>query len=145
MLGLMNRGRRKKYPRRHKYAIGATVVFIFAGSKRIGRIIEKTWEEVGVDSKGHATYVISSGGKIYPCVGLDGSKEFGSIISFDTHEGKILRKSTNEYQEASTSERGYRHLQLPKLKDLCRKNKLKIGGSKKEVVDRLEQHYRNGV
>jgi len=36
-------------------------------------------------------------------------------------------------------------LQLPKLKDLCRKNKLKIGGSKKEVVDRLEQHYRNGV
>ena len=136
---------RKKYPKRHKYAIGDTVVFVFAGSKRIGRVIEKTWEEVGVDSKGHATYVISSSGKVYPCVGLDGSKEFGSIISFDTNEGKILRPPTNEYQETSTDERGYRHLQLPKLKDLCRKNKLKIGGTKKELVERLEQHYRNGM
>ncbi len=139
------RGRRKNYPRRHRYSVGSVVVFVFAGSKRMGRIIEKTWEDVGMNPRGHATYVISSGDKIYPCVGTDGSKEFGNIISHDTLEGKILRSTTDSCQDDSADERGYRHLPMPKLKDLCRKNKLKIGGIKKELVERLEQHYRSGV
>ena len=139
---MKRQGRRKKYPKRHKYAIDDVVVFVFAGSKRIGHIIEKTWEEVGVDPKGHATYVIQSGNTIYPCVGLDGSKEVGYVLSFDTKEGKIIRKTTkSQFIEDNHAERGYRHLNLPKLKDLCKRNKLKVGGNKKELVDRLERLY----
>ena len=43
---MKRRGKRKSYPKTHKFAIGDKVVFVFAGSKRIGNIIEKTWEEV---------------------------------------------------------------------------------------------------
>ena len=57
---MKRRGKRKSYPKTHKFAIGDKVVFVFAGSKRIGNIIEKTWEEVGINPKGHATYVIKS-------------------------------------------------------------------------------------
>ena len=38
-------------------------------------------------------------------------------------------------------ERGYRHLKLPKLKDMCKRNKLKVGGNKKALVERLEKWY----
>ena len=139
----MKRGKRKSYPKRHKHSVGDTVVFVFAGSKRIGRVIERTFEEVGSDPNGHATYVISACNKIYPCVGLDGSKEFGNIISHDTRQGAILRTSdTSKITPAESEERGYKHLPLPKLKEMCRKYKLKVGGNKKELVTRLEQHYK---
>ncbi len=140
---MKRRGKRKSYPKTHKFAIGDEVVFVFAGSKRIGNIIEKTWEEVGVNPKGHATFVISSGGKIYPCVGVDGSKEFGNIITIDTRAGTILRNNPYEItQNNSANERGYKHLALPKLKEMCRKYKLKVGGKKKDLVERLEMWYK---
>jgi hypothetical protein len=139
---MKRRGKRKNYPKRHSYKIDDVVVFVFAGSKRLGKIIEKTWEEVGVDPKAHATYVISSGGTIYPCVGLDGSKEFGNIISFDTKEGRAIRTIQNPHTtQTEHDERGYKHLPLPKLKEMCKKNKLKVSGSKKELVERLEKWY----
>lgn len=141
---MKRRGKRKSYPKTHKFAIGDKVVFVFAGSKRIGKVIEKTWEEVGVNPKGHATFVISSGDKIYPCVGVDGSKEFGNIITIDTRAGTILRNSSSEItQDGSTDERGYKHLALPKLKEMCRKHKLKVGGKKKDLVERLELWYKD--
>ena len=147
---MKRRGKRKSYPKTHKFAIGDKVGFVFAGSKRIGYIIEKTWEEVGVNPKGHATYVIQSESKIYPCVGVDGSKEFGNIISFDTKEGKIIRNiDAPQFGMGDQNERGYKHLQLPKLKEMCKKNKLKVGGKKKDLVERLEVWYKeaqvNGV
>ena len=47
------------------------------------------------------------------------------------------------------NERGYKHLQLPKLKEMCKKNKLKVGGKKKDLVERVEVWYKeaqvNGV
>ena len=139
---MKRRGKRKSYPKTHKFAIGDRVGFVFAGSKRIGNIIEKTWEEVGVNPKGHATYVIKSGKFEYPCVGVDGSKEFGNIITFDTKEGKIVRNIDKpQYEMADQSERGYKHLQLPKLKEMCKKHKLKVGGKKEELVERLEKWY----
>ena len=139
---MKRRGGRKNYPKRHKYAINDVVVFVFAGSKRIGRVIEKTWEEVGVNPRAHATYVIKSGDTIYPCVGLDGSKEVGYVLSFDTKEGRVIRKTIkSQFSEDQCEERGYRHLNLPKLKDLCKRNKLKVGGNKKEIVERLEKLY----
>ena len=138
---MKRRGKRKNYPKRHKYSIDDKVVFVFAGSKRIGWVIEKTWEEVGVSPRGHATYVIRSGDKIYPCVGLDGSKEVGSILSEDTDSGAVLRKPIDPIVDEPSDERGYKHLPLPKLKDMCRKHKLKVGGNKKELVARLEQRY----
>lgn len=138
----MKRRGKKNYPKRHTYKINDIVVFVFAGSKRIGKIIELTWEEVGLNPKGHATFVIKSGSKIYPCVGVDGSKEFGNIISFDTKEGKIIRNiDTPQFGMGDQNERGYKHLQLPKLKEMCKKNKLKIGGTKKQLVERLEKWY----
>ena len=118
------------------------MVFVHAGSKRIGRVIEQTWEEVGVNPKGHATYVIQSGDKIYPCIGIDGSKEFGNIISAETKDGKISRPiSRPQFGMSDHDERGYKHLQLPKLKEMCKKNKLKVSGPKKELVERLEKWY----
>ena len=140
---MKRRGKRKSYPKRHKYAIGDNVVFVFAGSKKIGRVIEKTWEEVGVNPKAHATYVISSANRIYPCVGLDGSKEFGNIISTDTRMGTMLRNTPPTTDESeSVDERGYKHLSLLKLKEMCRKHKLKVGGKKKDLVERLEEWYK---
>ena len=37
--------------------------------------------------------------------------------------------------------RGYKHLQLPKLKEMCKKHKLKVGGKKEQLVERLEKWY----
>ena len=139
---MKRRGKRKKYPKRHLYKINDIVVFVFAGSKRIGRITELTWEEVGVNPKGHATYVIYARGRQYPCVGVDGSKEFGNIISTDTKEGKITRTTDKpQFGMGDQNERGYKHLQLPKLKEMCKKNKLKVGGKKEQLVERLEKWY----
>ena len=141
---MKRRGKRKSYPKTHKFAIGDKVVFVFAGSKRIGNIIEKTWEEVGVNPKGHATYVVKSGKFEYPCVGVDGSKEFGNIITIDTRAGTILRSTPTENTNTDyVDERGYKHLALPKLKEMCRKHKLKVGGKKKDLVERLELWYKD--
>ena len=139
---MKRRGKRKTYPTRHIYKINDVVVFVFAGSKRVGRVIERTFEEVGANSKSHATYVIRSQNREYPCVGIDGSKEFGNIISADTKSGKITRSSdTPQFGIENHDERGYKHLALSKLKEMCKKNKLKIGGTKKELVERLEKWY----
>ena len=42
------------------FDLNMRVVFRFAGKTRFGYIIEKTFEEVGNNPKGHATYVIQS-------------------------------------------------------------------------------------
>ena len=139
---MKRRGKRKSYPKTHKFAIGDKVVFVFAGSKRIGNVIEKTWEDVGINPKGHATYVIKAQNRYYPCVGVDGSKEFGNIISSDTHQGKITRAADRpQFGIDTQEERGYKHLQLPKLKEMCKKHKLKVGGKKEQLVERLEKWY----
>ena len=139
---MKRRGKRKSYPKTHKFAIGDKVVFVFAGSKRIGNVIEKTWEDVGINPKGHATYVIKAQNRYYPCVGVDGSKEFGNIISSDTQRGKITRATDNhQFGMDTQEERGYKHLQLPKLKEMCKKHKLKVGGKKEQLVERLEKWY----
>ena len=139
----MNRkGKRKKYPKRHMFDINAKVVFRFAGKTRFGYIIEKTFEEVGSNPKGHATYTIQSGKIIYPCVGVDGSQQFGNILTMDTKVGEILKSQTrHEHYDESVDKRGYKHLQLPKLKEMCKKHNLKVSGTKKELVERLEKWY----
>ena len=139
----MNRkGKRKKYPKRHMFDIDARVVFRFAGKTRFGYIIEKTFEEVGSNPKGHATYTIQSGKIIYPCVGVDGSQQFGNILTTDTKVGEIIKTQTQHTQyDDSVDKRGYKHLQLPKLKEMCKKHNLKVGGTKKELVERLEKWY----
>lgn len=139
---MKRRGKQKNYPKRHLYKINDVVVFVFAGSKRVGHIVEQTWDEVGMNPKGHATYLIKAHGRFYPCVGVDGSKEFGNIISSDTKHGKITRNVDRpQFDMSDHDERGYKHLQLPKLKEMCKKNKLKVGGTKKELVKRLEKWY----
>jgi len=136
------RGKRKKYPKRHTFDINARVVFRFAGKTRFGYIIEKTFEEVGSNPKGHATYTIQSGKIIYPCVGVDGSQQFGNILTMDTKVGEILKShSKHEQYDDSVDKRGYNHLQLPKLKEMCKKHNLKVSGTKKELVERLEKWY----
>ncbi len=42
----------------------------------------------------------------------------------------------------ASEDRGYQHMNLPRLKEMCRKYKLKIGGNKKELVLRLENWYK---
>ena len=124
------------------FDLNTRVVFRFAGKTRFGYIIEKTFEEVGSNPKGHATYTIQSGKIIYPCVGVDGSQQFGNILTMDTKVGEILKSQTQHSQyDESVDKRGYKHLQLPKLKEMCKKHNLKVGGTKKELVERLEKWY----
>ena len=55
--------------------------------------------------------------------------------------GEILKTQTQHTQyDDSVDKRGYRHLQLPKLKEMCKKHNLKVGGTK-ELVERLEKWY----
>lgn len=60
----------------HKFKIGEIVDFRFAGKSRVGHVIERTRED-----NRHATYTVESNGVIYPCLGLENSKQVGNIIS----------------------------------------------------------------
>lgn len=68
--------KKKQVPKKHKFKIGDRVVFKFAGSWHIGQVIELTTE-----NDGHATYTAttSGNGRIYPCLGLNGSKDVGWV------------------------------------------------------------------
>ena len=142
----MRKRKRKTYPKRHRYKVGDTVVFRFAGKTRIGNVVELTREDVGVKENVHATYVAECYGIQYPCLGINDSKEFGNILTEDTKVGQPLRKfgtPIHTRQGFGVSEdRGYQHMKLPRLKEMCRKYKLKIGGNKKELVKRLEERYK---
>ena len=72
--------KKKSFPKRHKYKVGDTVVFRFAGSTRPGKVIELTKE-----INKHATYTVSAiDGRIYPCLGVDDSKAVGNILTKET-------------------------------------------------------------
>lgn len=59
------------------YNIGDDVQFVFAGSWRVGKIIE-----LSKQPDGNATYTAkASNGRIYPCLGINGSTETGWISS----------------------------------------------------------------
>jgi hypothetical protein len=68
--------KKNKFPTKHKYKVGDIVVFKFAGSWHRGEVIELTTQV-----NGHATYTTttSANGRIYPCLGLDGSSDTGWI------------------------------------------------------------------
>ena len=138
--------KRKTYPKRHRYKVGDNVVFRFAGKTRMGNVVELTREDVGLEENAHATYVAKAYGIQYPCLGINDSKEFGNILTEDTTVGYPIKKygtSNPTRQGFGVSEdRGYHHMTLPRLKDMCRKYKLKIGGNKKELVERLEKRYK---
>ena len=72
---------KKRIPKRHKYKVGDRVKFRHAGSTRTGRVTELT---KGTD--GHATYTVVTSGnnRIYPCLGLDKSKECGYVMTKPT-------------------------------------------------------------
>jgi len=67
---------KKIIPTEHKFNIGDIVHFKFAGSWHKGKIIELT-----NDNDGHATYTAttSANGRIYPCLGINKSKEVGWV------------------------------------------------------------------
>ena len=142
----MRTKKRQTYPKRHRYKLDTEVIFRFAGTTRKGTIIELTREDVGLRVNVHATYVAESNGIQYPCLGIDDSKEFGNILTRDTKVGYPIRKyGTPMYTRQGfgvSEDRGYHHMTLPRLKDMCRKYKLKIGGNKKELVERLEKRYK---
>lgn len=75
---MAGRKKRDNKPKRHKFKIGDVVRFRHAGSTRTGQVTELTKE-----NDQHATYTVttSGNGRIYPCLGLDGSKPLGYIIS----------------------------------------------------------------
>jgi hypothetical protein len=126
--------------------VGDQVVFRFAGKTRIGNVVELTREDVGLQENAHATYVAECYGIQYPCLGINDSKVFGNILTKDTELGYPIRKygtAVSIRQGFGVPEgRGYHHMSLPRLKDMCRKYKLKIGGNKKELVERLEKRYK---
>jgi hypothetical protein len=142
----MRKNKRKTYPKRHRYKVGDQVIFRFAGKTRTGSVLELTKEDVGLKTNVHATYVVECYGIQYPCLGIDDSKEFGNILTKDTKLGYPIRNygtDTPTRQGFGVAEdRGYQHMTLPRLKDMCRKHKLKIGGNKKSLVERLEKRYK---
>lgn len=74
--------KKKIIPKRHRYKVGDKVIFIHAGSYRGGKVMELTKE-----SDGHATYIVKclGIGRIYPCLGLDGSKDY-YVMTKETKE-----------------------------------------------------------
>lgn len=64
-------------PLRHKCKVGDVVKFKFAGSFHYGEVIELT-----KDTDQHATYTVTTSGnnRIYPRLGLNGSKWVGYVI-----------------------------------------------------------------
>ena len=72
--------KRRSFPKTHRFKVGDKVVFKHAGSVRIGHVTELTRE-----ADRHATYTVTTSGnnRIYPCLGLDGSKACGYIINND--------------------------------------------------------------
>lgn len=142
----MRKKKRKIYPKRHRYKVGDKVVFKFAGKTRTGNVVELTKEDVGLKVNVHATYVAECYGIQYPCLGIDDSKEFGNILTKDTKLGYPIRKhgtfSPVRQGFGVSEDRGYQHMKLPRLQEMCRKYKLKIGGNKKELVERLEKRYK---
>ena len=72
--------KKSKLPKTHRYKIGDIVRFRHAGSTRYGKVTELTKES------DHATYTVTTSGndRVYPCLGLDGSKELGYVIT-DQH------------------------------------------------------------
>lgn len=68
--------KKKIIPTEHKFKVGDVVYFKFAGSWHKGKIIELT-----NDNDGHATYTAttSGNGRIYPCLGINKSKEVGWV------------------------------------------------------------------
>jgi len=63
-------------PTKHKFKLGDRVYFKFAGSWHKGNVTELTFQ-----TDGHATYtaVTSGNGRVYPCLGLNGSNDTGWI------------------------------------------------------------------
>ena len=74
--------KKKIVPKRHRFKLNDRVIFLHAGSFRAGTVIELTNE---VD--GHATYTVRclGIGRIYPCLGIDGSKDY-YVMSKETKE-----------------------------------------------------------
>lgn len=82
--------KKKSIPKTHRYKINDRVVFKFAGSTRVGVVIELTKELTG-----HATYTVVTSGirtRIYPCLGLDTSKDIGNILTKETKQINKLKK-----------------------------------------------------
>ena len=121
----MKKSKRKAYPKRHRYKVGDRVIFRFAGKTRTGHVVELTREDVGLIENAHATYVAECYGIQYPCLGIDDSKVFGNILTEDTKLGYPIKKYGNAVpvrQGFGVSEdRGYHHMKLPRLKEMCRK------------------------
>ena len=142
----MKKNKQKTYPKNHRYEVGDKVIFRFAGKTRTGIVVELTREDVGLQENVHATYVATCYGIQYPCLGIDDSKALGNILTEDTKIGYPIKKygaSIPTRQGFGVSEdRGYHHMKLPRLKEMCRKYKLKIGGNKKDLVKRLENRYK---
>ncbi len=68
---------KKNFPKRHKRKIKDRVWFYHAGSYRKGTVTELTFE-----NNGHATYtVMGDDNKIYPMLGVDGSKPDMYVIT----------------------------------------------------------------
>lgn len=65
--------KKKIIPKRHRFKVNDKVIFLHAGSYRAGVVIDLTKE-----STGHATYTVRclGIGRIYPCLGIDGSKDY---------------------------------------------------------------------
>lgn len=72
----MKKSNKKNKPKTHRVKIGTRVRFKHAGRFRTGQVTELTF-----DPDGHATYTVvtSADNKIYPRLGVDGSKWMGWI------------------------------------------------------------------
>ena len=72
--------KKKIIPKRHRFKLNDKVIFFHAGSYRTGKVQELTRE-----TDGHATYIVKclARGRIYPCLGIDSSKDY-YIMSKET-------------------------------------------------------------
>jgi hypothetical protein len=68
-------------------------------------------------------------------------KLFSSPLPFDRHINALSNCQPNEFIESVLLSGKEKKCTVVELKEICRKHKLKVGGLKQEIIDRLKANY----
>ena len=124
---------------KYKYKVGQWVILRHAGSYFSGVITKQTFYKAPqANAKPKATYTVKGdNGFIYPCLGVDGTMQFGNILSEDTAAGHVIERASDYVVHEAPKDEEYRIHNLNVLRELAKKRKLPYYGSKGALIDRL--------
>lgn len=141
---------KKQTKLKYEYPVGAIVFLRHAGALATGVVSHHTqYKAAKANAKPKPTYTIKGhNGIIYPLVGVDGTMEFGNILSKCTaaQSFDVLNdhNTTDPEVDSNNVENNMaKQLKIKTLKDLremCKKNNIPYNGSKEVVIEKLIKH-----